>query len=163
VHGKLLTHWRAFGKVPPDRKKMKERRHLNGFTLLELLIVVAIIGLLAALVAPRLVGVLGESQAKSTRAQVELLSTALVSFRVSNGRYPSTEEGLAALLVAPEGLPTWSGPYLRKPTLPTDGWGNPFYYQIPPTLGGIDYDLYSTGSDGQPGGEGEAADIGNWQ
>jgi general secretion pathway protein G len=142
---------------------MKERRHLSGFTLLELLIVVAIIGLLAALVGPRLIGALGESQVKSTRAQVELLSTALASFRVSNGRYPTAEEGLTALLVAPEALKTWSGPYLRKPTLPSDGWGNPFYYQFPPTLGGIDFDLYSRGSDGQAGGEGEAADIGNWQ
>lgn len=138
----------------------------HGFTLIELLIVIAIIGLLAALVAPRLIGTLGESQVRTTEAQIELLSTALESFRISNGRYPSAEEGLHALVEKPTGLESWAGPYLRKRTLPDDGWGRPFLYAIPPTRGGIDYDLYSLGADGVEGGagsEGERDIIGNWQ
>jgi len=139
------------------------RRRASAFTLIELLIVIAIIAMLAALVAPRLMSALRESQIKTTRAQIELLATALESFRISNGRYPTNDEGLGALVEAPEGLQsTWSGPYLRKRKLPVDGWNFPFHYAIPPERGGIDYDLYSLGADGVEGGEGDAAEVGNW-
>ena len=134
-----------------------------GFTLIELLIVIAIIAMVAALVAPRLIGSLEESQVKTTRAQIQLLATALDNFRLSNGRYPTQLEGLQALVVQPEGLTTWSGPYLRKRELPRDAWGYAFVYRLPPERGGIDYDLFSLGADGREGREGEAADVGNWQ
>ena len=134
----------------------------GGFTLIELVIVMAIIALLAALVGPRLFGQLSESRVKTTRAQIELLATALDSFRLDIGRYPAQEEGLTALVTKPRGLETWSGPYLRKRALPKDAWQRDFVYAVPATMGGIEYDLYSFGADGAPGGEGEDADVGNW-
>ncbi|MGD9650357.1 MAG: type II secretion system major pseudopilin GspG [Dongiaceae bacterium] len=132
-----------------------------GFSLLELVIVMAIIALLAALVAPRLLGQYGQSQATATRAQLALLQRGLDAFRLDNGRYPNQTENLQALVEKPGAIPTWRGPYLDKRTLPKDAWGNDFIYVIPPRKG-IDYDLYSMGQDGAPGGEGENADIGNW-
>ncbi len=137
-------------------------RRLKGFTLIELLIVLAILAMLAALVGPRLMNALGQGQVKTTKSQIEMLATALDNFRLDNGRYPTQQEGLQALLVAPPGLPNWNGPYLRKKTLPVDAWGFPFHYEIPPRRGGVDYDLYSLGADNAEGGEGENADIGNW-
>ena len=135
----------------------------SGFTLIELLIVITIIAMLAALIGPRLMGALGKSQTKTTAAQLELLATSLDTFRLDNARYPTTEEGLAALLEPPEGLAAWSGPYLRKKQLPKDAWGFDFYYAVPPVRGALDYDLYSLGADNKEGGEGENADVGNWK
>jgi len=135
----------------------------RGFTLLELLIVLAIIGMLAGLIGPRLMKAMSQSQSKSTKAQIEMLATAIDTFRLDNGRYPTQGEGLNALLQQPEGLTSWSGPYLRKNKLPKDAWGFDFRYEIPPTHGGMDYDLYSLGADNAQGGEDENADIGNWQ
>ncbi len=134
-----------------------------GFTLIELLIVITIIALLAALVGPRLMGALSKSQTKTTRAQLELLATSLDTFRLDNARYPTTEEGLQALLEKPGDLTNWSGPYLRKRHLPKDAWGFDFWYAMPPVKGGLDYDLFSLGADNQENGEGENADIGNWR
>ena len=91
-----------------------------------------------------------------------LLATALDMFRLENGRYPNQDEGLKALVEQPMTLPTWSGPYLRKRELPKDGWGRVFIYEIPANKGGIDYDLYSLGADGETGGEDDDADVGNW-
>jgi general secretion pathway protein G len=146
-----------------DENELAERRrHQAGFTLIELVIVMAIIAMLAALIGPRLIGQLGESRVKSTKAQVEMLSTALDSFRIDNRRYPTQQEGLKALIEKPDGINTWAGPYLSKRQLPKDGWGNDYLYQVPPARGGLDYDLFSLGADGQPGGQGENADIGNW-
>ena len=134
----------------------------SGFTLIELLIVITIIALLAALVGPRLMGGLTKSQVKTTKAQVEMLGSSLDSFRLENFRYPTTEEGLQALLEKPAGLETWDGPYLKKKRIPKDAWGYGFIYQRPATKGGLDYDLYSLGADNKEGGDSENADIGNW-
>jgi len=138
------------------------RRKARGFTLAEILIVITIIALLAALVGPRLMGSLSKSQGKTTKAQIEMLATALDNFRLDNGRYPTQEEGLKSLIEPPEGLSAWAGPYLKKRQLPRDAWGFEFQYGIPPQRGGIDFDLYSLGADGAEGGENENAEIGNW-
>ncbi|MDA8163376.1 MAG: type II secretion system major pseudopilin GspG [Desulfobacteraceae bacterium] len=131
-----------------------------GFTLIELLVVVIIIGLLASLVAPKFFGKLAASKEKTAKAQIELLGEALDSFRLDNGRYPTTEEGLNALRQKPAGLDTWNGPYLPR-AVPKDPWGHEYVYKCPGEHG--DYDLESYGRDGQPGGEGEDADITNWE
>ena len=130
-----------------------------GFTLIELMIVLFILGLLAALVGPRLMGRVVKAKAKTAQAQIQLLGTALDLFHLDVGRYPTEEEGLKSLYQRPESLPSWGGPYLDKPP-PKDPWGRDYIYKYPGEHG--PYDLYSLGSDGQPGGEGEAADITNW-
>ncbi len=132
----------------------------KGFTLIELLVVVIIIGLLASLVAPKFFGKLGSSRQKTAKAQIELLGQALDEFRLDNGRYPTTEEGLEALRKKPEGLPNWAGPYLPK-AIPKDPWGHNYVYKCPGEHG--DYDLLSYGRDGEPGGEGEDKDIVSWE
>lgn len=131
-----------------------------GFTLLELLVVMVIIGLLAGFVAPRYFAQVGKSQVKVARAQVDALDKALDQFRLDVGRYPTSEEGLQALQVAPSGEPKWAGPYLKK-GVPDDPWGRPYVYQQPGTHG-EDFDLLSYGKDGRPGGTGEDADITSW-
>lgn len=130
-----------------------------GFTLLELLVVMVIIGLLAGYVGPKYFSQIGKSEVKVTRAQIDGLGKALDHFRLDIGRYPSTEEGLAVLITRPADQPKWDGPYLTK-SVPLDPWGNPYIYKFPGEHG--EYDLISNGKDGQPGGEGEAADITNW-
>jgi general secretion pathway protein G len=132
----------------------------SGFTLLELLVVMVIIGLLAGLVAPRYFAQVGRSQVKVARAQLDGLDKALDQFRLDVGRYPTSEEGLQVLVAAPSGEPSWAGPYLKK-GVPLDPWGRPYVYQQPGTHGG-DFDLFSYGKDGRPGGTGEDADVGNW-
>lgn len=137
----------------------KERgAHQKGFTLIELLVVMVIIGLLAALVAPRLFPKLGKGKQAAAKAQIELLGQALDQYRLDTGSYPSTQEGLNALMTNP-GQEKWDGPYLKK-SLPMDPWGKPYLYQIPGTKG--EYDLLSYGRDGKPGGDGEDKDVTNW-
>lgn len=131
-----------------------------GFTLLELLVVMVIIGLLASYVGPRLFAQIGKSEIKAARAQIDSLEKALDQYRLDTGRYPTTEQGLAALMAAPVGITRWAGPYLKK-ALPMDPWGNPYVYRLPGEHGG-EFDLLSYGKDGQAGGSGEAEDIGNW-
>lgn len=145
-----------------NRSESGRRPRQAGFTLLELLIVISIIALLSALIGPRLMGSMEKSQIKSTKAQIELLATALDTFKLDNLRYPTEDEGLRALIEAPNELNTWLGPYLRKKKLPKDGWNKDFLYNNPPKLGGLDFDVYSLGADGKTGGEGENGDIGNW-
>jgi len=135
---------------------MKQNR--KGFTLVELLVVMVIIGLIAALVGPRLFPKLGKGKQSAAKAQIELLGQALDHFRLDTGRYPTTLEGLNALAVNP-GVEKWDGPYLKK-GLPTDPWGKSYNYQCPGTRG--EYDLYSYGRDGSLGGEGEDQDVVSW-
>jgi general secretion pathway protein G len=138
----------------------RKKRRAGGFTLIELMIVLFILGLLAALVAPRLMSRLGKAKQKTAQAQIQLLATALDLFHLDAGRYPTTEEGLKALREKPENLPAWGGPYLDK-SVPKDPWGRPYVYKSPGEHG--PYDLYSLGADGAEGGEGENQDITNWQ
>ncbi|MDF2464326.1 MAG: gspG [Ramlibacter sp.] len=131
----------------------------RGFTLLELLVVVAIIGLLAAYVGPKYFGQLGKSEQALAKAQIESFHKALAGFRLDVDAFPTTEEGLDALMTRPPVAAKWSGPYLSK-AVPQDPWGKPYIYRSPASKG--DYELLSYGKDGQPGGSGDAADIGEW-
>jgi len=133
---------------------------LSGFTLLELLVVMVIIGLLASYVGPKYFSQIGKSEVKTAQAQIDALGKALDQYRLDTGHYPSTELGLKAIFTRPPNEPKWAGPYLVK-AVPLDPWGNPYVYRSPGEHG--DYDLLSLGKDGQPGGSGEAADITNWQ
>jgi general secretion pathway protein G len=135
---------------------MKRPRHPCGFTLLELLVVVAIIGLLAAYVGPRYFSQVGKSEQALAKAQLESFHRALGSYRLDVGAFPSNEEGLTALVTKPAAATKWNGPYLSK-AVPLDPWGHPYVYRSPGSKS--DYELLSHGKDGQPGGSGEAADV----
>lgn len=135
------------------------RRH-RGFTLLELLVVLVVLGLLAGIVAPKYFAQLGRSETKVAKAQLEGLGKALDLYRLEVGHYPSTEQGLQALVVAPPEESRWTGPYLQK-KLPQDPWGRSYVYRYPGEHS--EYDLFSLGKDGQAGGEGENAEVTNWQ
>jgi general secretion pathway protein G len=146
----------TFASPPPA---FPRKRHCAGFTLLELLVVMVIIGLLAGYVGPKLFGQIGKSEVKVARAQIDALGKALDQYRVDTGRFPTTEQGLAALTGRPGSESKWAGPYLAK-TTPKDPWGNDYRYVCPGEHG--DYDLVSYGRDGRPGGDGEDADLTNW-
>ncbi len=132
----------------------------DGFTLVELLVVLVIIGLLSALVVPRFVRQEEKAKVKAARAQIELLGTALDTFRLDAGRYPTSQEGLEALRRQPGGVSKWDGPYLKK-EVPLDPWGKPYVYKSPGDQG--PYDLLSYGADGTPGGDGDNRDITSWE
>lgn len=136
------------------------RRAVNGFTLIEILVVLVIIGLLAGLVGPRLFSKVDSSKATTAQTQVKMLKTALQTFRLDLGRYPTTEEGLEALVSRPEAPDAhlWAGPYLDE-ALPLDPWGNAYQYSAEPAAG-QQFTLFSLGADGERGGEGVAADVG---
>jgi general secretion pathway protein G len=131
----------------------------HGFTLLELLVVMVIIGLLVGYVGPKYFAQIGKSEVKAVRAQIDALEKSLDQYRLDTGHYPATEQGLAALMVKPASEARWSGPYLKK-NVPADPWGNPYQYKSPGEHG--EYDLSSLGKDGQPGGVDEMADIVSW-
>ena len=137
---------------------MANRREA-GFTLLELLVVMVIIGLLVGYVGPKYFAQVGKSEVKAARAQINAFEKALDQYRLDTGRYPSTDLGLKALVERPTNEPKWQGPYLAK-AIPLDPWGNPYQYIQPGQHG--EYDLWSFGQDGQPGGSDEAADVTNW-
>jgi len=140
--------------------KMRKHRGERGFTLIEIMIVVIIIGLLAGLVGPRLFGKLTQAKQKAAKAQIELFGTALDALRLDVGRYPTTEEGLKVLREKPSGLEAWTGPYLPK-EIPLDPWGKPYIYKSPGEHG--EYDLLTYGLDGVEGGEGENQDVVSWK
>ena len=130
-----------------------------GFTLVELLVVLVILVLLASLVGPRVIGYLGSSRTKAAKVQIESLSSALELFKLDAGRYPSTSEGLKALVEAPSGVGAWNGPYLTKRDVPNDPWGRPYTYRSPGQTG--PFDIISLGADNQAGGTGENEDVTN--
>ena len=137
---------------------VRHPRH-HGFTLLELLVVMVIIGLLAAYVGPKYFGQIGKSEVKTARAQIVAFEKSLEQYRLDVGTYPTTEQGLTALVVKPTNAVKWDGPYLAK-SVPLDPWGHAYLYKSPGDHG--EADVSSLGRDGQPGGEGLDADIGNW-
>ncbi len=139
---------------------VKNMHRLSGFTLLELLVVLVIIGLLVGVVAPNLFKNVNSSEITTAKAQVDALGKALDQYRLDNRSYPGTQQGLAVLMVRPADASEWNGPYLRK-AVPLDPWGQPYQYKSPGQHN-PDYDLFSFGPDKAPGGEGENADIGNW-
>lgn len=140
---------------------MFNRKRANaGFTLVELLVVLAILGLLAGLVGPQVMKFLGSSKTKTAALQVEDLAATLDLYRLELGRYPSTSEGLQALVQDP-GMANWNGPYLKKSQVPKDPWGNDYQYRSPGQNG--PFDVWSLGADGQEGGEGENQDIRSWE
>lgn len=130
----------------------------GGFSLLEMLIVVAIMGLIATLVLSRIGGVFGKSQKKVTEAQIEIAAHAVERFHMDMNRYPTQTEGLGVLINAPANEPNWDGPYFDKEVLPKDGWGRPLVYELDDKFG---FRIKSYGADGKPGGEGENADLDN--
>jgi general secretion pathway protein G len=145
-------------------RRTRRSRSAGGFTLIEILVVVAVIAVLAALVAPNVFGHLGTAKDTAARAQMEMLGASLDSYRLDNGRYPSTVQGLEALRTAPHLDPrprNWNGPYLRR-AVPLDPWGNPYVFLSPGEANPNGYDLMTYGADGQPGGEGENADLFAW-
>lgn len=135
-------------------------RKQEGFTLVELIVVVIIIGLLSGLVLPQFIRQSERATARAAKAQIELLGTALDTFRLDVGRYPTTQEGLQALTQKPGGIDRWDGPYLRK-EVPNDPWGRPYIYKSPGDHG--PYDILSHGADGVPGGEGNDRDVVSWE
>jgi len=140
-------------------------RQRRGFTLIEILVVIVVLAVLATLVAPNVFRHVGAARETTAKSQIEMLGAALDAYRLDNGRYPTTEQGLAALWQAPTVEPraaNWRGPYLRKQP-PLDPWGHAYIYTAPGPQSGTGYDLLSLGADGQPGGDGENADIASWK
>lgn len=142
-------------------RQRSARSALAGFTLIELLVVLVILGLLAGLVGPQVMKYLGGAHTDAARLQIEDLSAALDLYRLEVGRYPTAAEGLEALVEAPPGASRWNGPYLKKPVVPKDPWGNDYQYRMPGEHGA--FDLYSLGADGTVGGEGENQDVVSWK
>jgi general secretion pathway protein G len=138
----------------------ERRRKQAGFTLIEIMVVMVIIGLLMALVGPNLIGRSEKAKTQAAAMQIERLGTVLDTFRLDIGRYPSTQEGLQALVQRPSGLERWDGPYLNK-GVPKDPWDRPYVYRSPGD-GGRPYDIYSLGADGAPGGQDQNRDITSW-
>ena len=133
----------------------------GGFTLVELLVVITIIGLIMGLVGPRVLNYLGESKAKAAKIQIDSFSSALDLYYLDLGRYPTTSEGLVALVKSSGNATGWNGPYLKGGVVPNDPWGHSYIYRAPGEHGS--YDIISLGSDGQEGGTGTATDLASWQ
>lgn len=140
--------------------KIRKKDTEAGFTLLELLVVLSILGLLTAIVGPQVIKYLGSSRSETAQVQVKNIAASLQLFRLDAGRYPTQEEGLSALVKQPSTVPNWNGPYLPDASAITDPWGKPYRFQAPGKHGEVD--VFSLGSDGVEGGTGEARDVGNW-
>lgn len=153
-----MSHPRGMGSAL--RSGLRSVGSSRGFSLIELLVVIIILGLLAGLVGPRLFGRVGQSKQAAARAQIELFGAALDQYRLDVGSYPPSGTGLDALVKNPN-VPSWSGPYLKKNLVPADPWGKPYQYKCCPGDHG-DYDIWSLGADGAPGGDGENADVSSW-
>lgn len=143
---------------------MMKRKYLgkpqHGFTLIELLVVLVILGLLASMAGPKVISYLGGAKSDSAKLQIEEFGASLDLFKLESGRYPTSQEGLQALVQAPPGLIGWNGPYLKKKALPKDPWGNEYHY-VSPGQHGL-YDLSSLGADNREGGEGDNKDLTSW-
>lgn len=142
------------------RGRTKKRTHERGYSLLELLVVLAILGLIIAIAAPRAIGYFEASKAKTANIQIANISAALDIYYLANGSYPTETQGLKALMEAPEGATAWDGPYLNRADGLTDPWGRPYIYKRPGTHG--KFDVMTLGADGKEGGEGEDRDLGSW-
>lgn len=143
------------------RKLAQVARRDAGFTLVEVLVVLAIIGLLASMATPPLIRYLGKAKTDTAKIQIQALGAAVDMFRLDNNRYPTTEEGLQVLATKPTNTDVWNGPYVKKETSLLDPWGQRYQYRAPGEHG--DYDLFTLGADKAQGGTGENADVGNWQ
>ncbi len=150
-------------KIGRFKRYVARRRRIGsaGFTLVELLVVLAILGLIAAIAVPQTIGYLGRAKSKTAGIQIENLGAALDLYRLDVGRYPSDSEGLEALVNPPGDVRNWAGPYIKKETGLLDPWDKPYQYRFPGQNG--EYDLFTLGADGQEGGEGEDRDVASWQ
>lgn len=160
IYRTKIPRSRLVARARDEHESRSRARNAAGFTLVELLVVMVIIGMLAALVVPRFVRQEEKAKSKAAKAQVELLETALDTFRLDVGRYPTTQEGLDALRRKPGGADRWDGPYLKK-ELPLDPWGRAYVYLSPGEHG--PYDLLSYGADGASGGDGDNKDVTSWE
>ena len=152
---------RTDAKPSGRRAPNPSRRGEHGFTLVELLVVMVILVLLASVVGPRVLGYLGTSRSKTAKVQIEALAASLELYKLDNGQYPSSADGLQALVERPSGKASWSGPYLKKRQVPLDPWGVAYNYRFPGKHG--EFDIFSYGADKKEGGSGEDADVVGWQ
>jgi general secretion pathway protein G len=143
-----------------SRRRPGDRSGEAGFTLIELLVVLAILGLIAAIATPQVLKHLGKAKTDAAKVEIRTIGSALELFALDVGRFPSTQEGLSALVERPAGLNRWNGPYIRAKSAPIDAWGRPYLYRSPGEHG--DYDLYTLGADGAPGGDGDNQDVVSW-
>jgi general secretion pathway protein G len=148
-------------RIPDWRQAVAERhRAERGFTLVELLVVLAILGIIVALVTPAALHYLARAKTEAAHIQIQSLGSALDLFRLDASRYPTEQEGLQALVEAPPGMTNWNGPYIKQKAVPMDPWGRPYHYKVPGDHG--EYDLYTLGAANTPGGTGENQTVGNW-
>jgi general secretion pathway protein G len=152
---------RAFFATSQNAARRAAGHGEQGFTLIEILVVITIIGLIMGLVGPRVLNYLSEAKGKAAKIQIESFASGLDLYFLDAGRYPTTSEGLTALVQRPSNALPWNGPYLKGAVVPPDPWGNPYVYRMPGQHG--TYDIISYGSDGTEGGTGAAADITSWQ